>query len=147
MDFQTIKVLCVDPDNSLQIFLNPKELDYGIKNTSSDLNTTTNGYALTFFYEIFHTPFHNNFPHDNKGHKMPLDGPVIFENIIRKELSKATNTNLEQRMFYNFIHHGDGKPGFIAFTPEAKIIYDKLIEQWIIFSNLRLGDKEGEKKN
>jgi hypothetical protein len=39
------------------ILFNPQQIQDAMKNTSLDLNNTTNGYAMTFFHEIGHTKY------------------------------------------------------------------------------------------
>jgi uncharacterized protein RhaS with RHS repeats len=47
----------MDGRNPNLILFNPQQTQDAMNNTSSDLNKTTNGYALTFFHEIGHTKY------------------------------------------------------------------------------------------
>lgn len=47
----------MDGANPNLILFNPEQTQNTMNNTSSDLNSTTNGYALTFFHEVGHTSY------------------------------------------------------------------------------------------
>ncbi len=47
----------MDGPNPNLILFNPGQTQNAMNNTSSDLNNTTNGYALTFFHEVGHTAY------------------------------------------------------------------------------------------
>jgi RHS repeat-associated protein len=47
----------MDGPNPNLVLFNPTQILNAMNNTSSDLNKTTNGYALTFFHEVGHTAY------------------------------------------------------------------------------------------
>ncbi|HBG70077.1 MAG: hypothetical protein A2W93_10085 [Bacteroidetes bacterium GWF2_43_63] len=71
------------------ILLNPKTIQEQIDNTSSDLNNTTFGWALTYFHEFSHTPLgdqHKDPSQSNLSNKYKLGGAVRSTNRIRGQL-------------------------------------------------------------
>ena len=96
------------PDPNLIIF-NPGQTQDAINNTSGDLNSTTNGWALTFFHEIGHTEYGGTGYDPSTG---PANGPAkqqdpfttagrqeILPNRIRRQLGR----DYGQRVIYNSI--------------------------------------------
>jgi len=94
------------PDPNLVIF-NPQQTRDGIEDTSEDLNSTTNGWAITFFHELGHTRYGGTGYDPATG---PSNGPAkrqdpnetagrqeILPNRIRRQLGK----DYGQRVIYN----------------------------------------------
>ena len=145
VDFTKNNKSQTDPNNTSQILLNTNDIDYSIDHTTQDLNNTTLGYAMTFFHEDFHTPFHDNFKHSNEL-SAGIDEPDIFGNVIRKELSENTGENYGQRLAYYPMSNSidNGRQSFIPFSPEAKNTSDILHGQIDKIFSLPPGKRQPE---
>jgi len=82
------------------ILLNPTDIETMMSNTSSDLNRTTFGYALTFFHEIGHTAY------GGAGQDPPfVSGQNAFQTAGRQEIlpnriRRQLGSNYGQRASY-----------------------------------------------
>jgi hypothetical protein len=99
------------------IKLNPETIQEQIDNTSSDLNNTTFGWALTYFHEFSHTPLggqHKDPSQSNPRNKYRLGGAVRSTNSIRNQLG----TDYGRRSMYFVLT--DINPSALPFSRQGR---------------------------
>jgi hypothetical protein len=91
----------MDGPNPNLILFNPEQTQSTMNNTSSDLNKTTDGYALTFFHEVGHTGY------GGTGQDPPfVSGQNAYETAGRQEIlpnriRRQLGSEYGQRTTYN----------------------------------------------
>lgn len=114
----------MDGPNPNLIILNPGKTQNAMNNTSSDLNSTTFGWALTFFHELGHTAYGGTGYDPGTG---PANGPAKqqdgFETAGRQEIlpnriRRQLGNDYGQRTTYNSYYAG-GKTNYFPWSQKS----------------------------
>ncbi len=93
----------MDGPNPNLILFNPEQTQNTMNNTSSDLNKTTDGYALTFFHEIGHTEYGGNGYDPGTGNAKGLNPYEVAgrQEILPNRIRRQLGSEYGQRTTYN----------------------------------------------